>query len=238
MVSGVIHSIETFGTLDGPGIRYVVFTQGCSLRCRFCHNRDTWKMNMGRYISADEIIEDALKYKTFFDASGGGITISGGEATLQPDFIEEVFRLAKENNIHTCLDTSGFVDIDTISDVLKYTDLVLLDIKHMNPDTYKWLTGVPSEKTFLLARHLDKLNIPVWIRHVLIPTVSDDEENLIALSKFVKSLGNVQKFEFLPYHTLGVHKWEELGVDYTLKGIPDATKEDVKRAKEIFDSID
>ncbi|WP_101773311.1 pyruvate formate-lyase-activating protein [Peptostreptococcus faecalis] len=237
MVKGRIHSIETFGTVDGPGIRYIVFTQGCPLRCRYCHNRDTWDPNLGKETTAEEIIEDALKYKTFFDSSGGGITISGGEATSQPEFIEDVFRLAKENNLHTCLDTNGIVDIQKIMGVLKYMDLILLDIKHMNPEKSRWLTGVSSEKAIKLAKDLDKLDIPVWIRHVLIPGISDDRENLIKLAELIKSLSNVQKFEFLPYHTMGKQKWLDLGKEYTLEDVPDATDEDVAKAKSIFSEV-
>ena len=233
MIKGRVHSIETFGTVDGPGIRYILFLQGCQLRCKYCHNRDTWDVNSGKEYTTDEIITDALKYKTFMQYSGGGITVSGGEATLQPHFIAELFKKAKANGIHTCLDTSGFVNINVLDPILDYTDLVLLDIKHIDDIKAKDLTGVGISKTLEVAKHLDTRNIPVWIRHVLVPTITDDEKDLESLGKFVASLNNVDRFEFLPYHTLGIHKWEAMGIDYELKHIEDATDDDVNRATEI-----
>lgn len=235
MIKGRVHSIETFGTVDGPGIRYVVFTQGCNLRCRFCHNRDTWEYGEGKLMSAQEVVDDMMKYKTFIDASGGGITISGGEATTQAEFVEEIFRLAKEKGVHTCLDTSGFIDIKSVESLLKYVDLVLLDIKHTDTEVSTWLTGQSSEKAMQLARYLDKENIAVWIRHVLVPTISDEEEYLKDLSDFVKSLKNVEKFELLAYHTMGIHKWEQMGKEYSLNDIEAATEEDLERAYKIMD---
>ena len=168
MVKGRVHSIETFGTVDGPGIRFILFMQGCALRCKYCHNRDTWDTKSGKEYTTDEVITQALKYKSYMNASGGGITVSGGEATLQPEFLNELFIKAKENKIHTCLDTSGFVNIDVIDPILDNTDLVLLDLKHMIEEESKELTGVGVEKSLKLAKHLDERNIPVWIRHVLL----------------------------------------------------------------------
>lgn len=234
MVKGRIHSIETFGTVDGPGIRYVLFLQGCPLRCKYCHNRDTWDPKCGEEYTTDEIINQALKYYSYMKFSGGGITASGGEATLQPEFLTELFAKAKKNKIHTCLDTSGFVDIDTIDPILDNTDLVLLDLKHMIEEKAKDLTGVGIEKTLKLAKHLDERNIPVWIRHVLIPGITDDVENLEKLGEFVSTLNNVERFELLPYHTMGIHKWENMGVDYELKDVPDATQADVDKASEVI----
>ncbi len=233
MIKGRVHSIETFGTVDGPGIRYILFLQGCQLRCKYCHNRDTWEVKSGKEYTTDEIITDALKYKTFMQYSGGGITVSGGEATLQPEFIAELFKKAKANGIHTCLDTSGFVNLDTLDPILDNTDLVLLDIKHINDEKCKELTGVGINKTLEVAKHLDARNIPIWARHVLVPTITDDEKDLEELGKFVASLNNVDRFEFLPYHTLGIHKWEAMGIDYELKHLEDASDEDVLRATEI-----
>jgi pyruvate formate lyase activating enzyme len=235
MVKGRVHSIETFGTVDGPGIRYILFMQGCPLRCKYCHNRDTWDPKCGTEYTADEIIEQALKYAPYMKFSGGGITASGGESTLQPEFLTELFAKAKANGIHTCLDTSGFVDIEKIEPVLDNTDLVLLDLKHMVDDKAKDLTGVSIEKALKLARHLDERNIPVWIRHVLVPGMTDDVENLEKLGEFVSTLNNVERFELLPYHSLGVHKWENMGLDYELNHIKDATKEDVDKAAEIIE---
>ncbi len=234
MIKGKIHSIETFGTVDGPGIRYILFFQGCPLRCKYCHNRDTWDIKSGKEYTVDEIITDALKYTSFMKFSGGGITASGGESTLQPEFLSELFKKAKENDIHTCLDTSGFVDIETIDPVLDNTDLVLLDLKHMVEEKSIDLTGVGMDKALKLARHLESRNIPVWIRHVLVPGFTDDVDNLEKLGQFVATLKNVERFELLPYHSMGIHKWENLGIDYELKDVPDATKEDVKKASEII----
>lgn len=234
MIKGKIHSIETFGTVDGPGIRYILFFQGCPLRCKYCHNRDTWDIKSGKEYTVDEIITDALKYTSFMKFSGGGITASGGESTLQPEFLSELFKKAKENDIHTCLDTSGFVDIETIDQVLDNTDLILLDLKHMVEEKSIDLTGVGMDKALKLARHLESRNIPVWIRHVLVPGFTDDVDNLEKLGQFVATLKNVERFELLPYHSMGIHKWENLGIDYELKDVPDATKEDVKKASEII----
>ncbi|HHS9442219.1 TPA: pyruvate formate-lyase-activating protein [Clostridioides difficile] len=234
MIKGKIHSIETFGTVDGPGIRYILFFQGCPLRCKYCHNRDTWDIKSGKEYTVDEIITDALKYTSFMKFSGGGITASGGESTLQPEFLSELFKKAKENDIHTCLDTSGFVDIETIDPVLDNIDLILLDLKHMVEEKSIDLTGVGMDKALKLARHLESRNIPVWIRHVLVPGITDDIDNLEKLGQFVATLKNVERFELLPYHSMGIHKWESLGIDYELKDVPDATKEDVQKASEII----
>ncbi len=237
MVKGRVHSIETFGTVDGPGIRFILFMQGCPLRCKYCHNRDTWDPKSGKEYTTDEIIAEASKYKSYMDASGGGITASGGEATLQPEFLTELFAKAKKNNIHTCLDTSGFVNIDVVDPILDNTDLVLLDLKHMIDEESKSLTGVGVEKSLNLAKHLDERNIPVWIRHVLVPGVTDSKENLEALGEFVSTLNNVERLELLPYHSMGVHKWENMGLDYELKNVEDATSDDVAKASEIVEKF-
>ena len=235
MTKGRIHSIETFGTVDGPGIRSVLFFQGCPLRCKFCHNRDTWDPKGGTEYTAEELINNVARYSSYWKSSGGGITASGGEATLQLDFLCELFEKAKEKNIHTCLDTSGFVDVEKLDKVLDNTDLVLLDFKHMNEEECKNLTGVGIEKTIKLAKHLNERNIPIWFRHVLVPGVTDSEENLSKLGEFAATLNNIDRFEILPYHTIGVNKWESMGLDYELKGIRDAEDEDVQRAAEIIE---
>lgn len=237
MLKGKVHSIETFGTVDGPGIRYIIFMQGCPLRCKYCHNRDTWDTKGGKEYTADELIENASKYSSYMKASGGGITVSGGEATLQSEFVAKLFEKAKEKGIHTCLDTSGFVDIEKLDPILENTDLVLLDIKHMDNEKSKDLTGVEITKALEVAKHLDKKNIPVWIRHVLVPTITDDKENLESLAKFVSTLNNIERFELLPYHSIGVHKWESIGLNYELKYIQDATDEDINRATEIIENL-
>lgn len=235
MTTGRIHSIETFGTVDGPGIRCIFFFQGCPLRCKYCHNRDTWDAKCGTEYTTDELIEKAVKYKSYMNSSGGGITASGGEATLQPEFLAELFAKAKEQGIHTCLDTSGFVDIEKIEKVLDNTDLVLLDLKHMDDEKSKELTGVSIQKALKLAKHLESRNIPVWLRHVLVPGITDSEDNLAKIGEFAASLNNVQRLELLPYHSIGVHKWESMGVDYELKDVRDADQDDVKRASEIIE---
>lgn len=231
---GRVHSIETFGTVDGPGIRYVVFFQGCPLRCKYCHNRDTWNVQGGKPYKAKDIVADAKKYSSFMKFSGGGLTATGGEPTLQPEFLLELFQEAKKNKLHTTLDTSGFVDIKTLDPILDYTDLVLLDIKHIDNNSFKELTGVENHKTLALAKHLNKRNIPTWIRYVLVPDLNDDVESIDRLASFVSTLGNVENIEILPYHTMGEFKWEEMGYDYPLLGYRAATSEDVEKAKEIF----
>lgn len=235
MTTGRIHSIETFGTVDGPGIRCILFFQGCPLRCKYCHNRDTWDAKCGTEYTADELIEKAAKYTSYMKSSGGGITASGGEATLQPEFLAELFAKAKERDIHTCLDTSGFVDIEKIEKVLDNTDLVLLDLKHMDEEKSKELTGVGIQKALKLAKHLEERNIPVWIRHVLVPGITDSEDNLAKIGEFAASLNNVERLELLPYHSIGVHKWESMGLDYELKDVRDADQDDVRRASEIVE---
>ena len=231
---GKIHSIDSFCTVDGPGIRFAIFMQGCPLRCKFCHNRDTWDIKHGTVRSAEEMMKETLKYKTYFDVSGGGLTVTGGEPFMQPDFLLELFKLAKENGIHTCIDTSGVVDINIADPILDYTDLVLLDIKQMDIDKCINLTGKSPIRTILFAEHLNKRNIPTWIRHVLIPGLTDDEKDLINLGRFINSLDNIEQLDVLQYHTLGVYKWEELGYDYELKGIREATDEDVNRALKLI----
>ena len=235
MTKGRIHSIETFGTVDGPGIRSVIFFQGCPLRCKYCHNRDTWDTKGGTEYTAEELIDNVSRYSSYWKSSGGGITASGGEATLQADFLAELFAKAKEKDIHTCLDTSGFVDIEKIEKVLDNTDLVLLDIKHMDEEESKNLTGVGIQKTLKLAKYLDERNIPIWLRHVLVPGVTDSEENLSKIGEFAATLNNIDRLEILPYHTMGVHKWENMGLDYELKGVRDADADDIARAAEIIE---
>ena len=230
-----IHSIETFGTVDGPGIRFVTFFQGCNLECKYCHNRDTWNINEGNYISVDELLDNILKYKSYI-IPNGGFTASGGEPLLHPYFLISLFKKLKEQNIHTAIDTSGMVELtDTIKEVLSLTDLVLLDIKHINPEKAKQLTGSDNKKELEFAKYLNDNNIPVWIRQVIIPGVTDSKEDLLELKKFISSLNNVQNIELLPYHNLGKHKWEKLGFNYSLEDIRPANSEDIKKAKEILE---
>lgn len=233
-MKGRIHSIETCGTVDGPGIRYILFTQGCPLRCKYCHNPDTWKMTDGKETDTDALISEIVKYKSYMKFSGGGLTVSGGEPLLQPDFVKDLFIKCKENDVHTCLDTSGFIDIEKADPVLDYTDLVLLDIKSYNPEVFKDLTGVPLDPTLSFAKHLAERNIPVWIRYVLVPDLTDNPEDIEQLAKFLTTLQNVQRIDILPFHKMGEYKWEQLGYDYALTDTTEPTKESVKLAKDIF----
>lgn len=230
-----LHSIETFGTVDGPGVRFVVFLQGCHLECKYCHNRDTWDINGGTYISVSELISQINRYKTYITPNGG-VTISGGEPLLQPYFLISLFKELKKQNIHTAIDTSGMVELtDTIKEVLSLTDLVLLDIKHINPQKCKDLVGFTNEKELAFAKYLSDNNIPTWIRQVLIPGFTDDEKDLLDLKEFISTLNSVKRIELLPYHNLGEYKWKELGFEYALKDVKPATSEDVNRAKKILD---
>ena len=230
-----VHSIESFGTVDGPGIRFVLFLQGCHLKCKYCHNRDTWNMNGGSYISLDSIFEKIMRYKNYIYPNGG-VTVTGGEPLLQPKFLIELFKKLKKEKIHTCIDTSGMVNLtDDIKTLLSLTDLVLLDIKHIDPIKCKELVGFSNELEIKFTNYLSDNNIPMWIRQVLIPSLTDDKQDLLKLKNFIHSLKSVEKVEILPYHNLGEFKWHELGLKYDLENIPPATDEDVKRAKEILD---
>ncbi len=232
-----IHSFESFGTVDGPGIRYVIFLQGCHLKCKYCHNRDTWDINGGYYSSLDEILNKIENYKNYI-MPNGGVTVTGGEPLLQVHFLIELFKKLKEKNIHTCIDTSGMVDItEDIKTLLNYTDLVLLDIKHIDPIKCKDLVGVSNEKELKFAEYLSQNNIDMWIRQVLIPGYTDDENDLRKLKSFIDKLNSVKKVELLPYHNMGEYKWKKLGLNYDFKDVKVPTAEEVKNAKEILGII-
>ncbi|AOY76760.1 pyruvate formate-lyase-activating protein [Clostridium formicaceticum] len=234
-VKGKIHSVETFGTVDGPGIRYVIFFQGCPLRCKFCHNRDTWNLEDGKEISVSELVDDIKKYIPFIKASGGGVTISGGEPTLQSEFLLNLLKELKKHDLHTCLDTSGFISsASSIDEILEYVDLVLLDLKHIDPAKHKNLTGVDNHGILSFAKYLDSKNMPMWIRHVVIPTITDEEAALKALAEFVFTLDAVKKVDLLPYHSMGKFKWKEYNSLYPLEGIRDANEADIAKARSIF----
>lgn len=237
-MKGYVHSIETFGTVDGPGTRYVVFVQGCPMRCKYCHNPDTWTPNVGNQMDTDEIIKDYEGYKEFY--KNGGMTVTGGEPLLQIDFLTELFEKAKAHGIHTALDTSGIVFNENNEALMKKfdrliqsVDLVLLDIKHIDPEKHKELTSQPNDQILAFARYLDRNNIPVWIRHVVVPGITDNEEYLTKLGEFLGTLNNVKALDILPYHTMGVVKYENLGIDYPLKDVPALTKEQGHTAREI-----
>lgn len=236
MVMGNIHSVESFGTLDGPGIRFVVFVQGCLLRCKYCQNVDTREIGIGKSVSVDQIINQLKDYLPFIQPSGGGITVSGGEPLLQIPFLTELFKACKALGVHTAIDTSGGCYVDapffhkSFDELAKYTDLVLLDLKEMDSDKHKWLTGLPNENILAFARLLAEKKIPVWIRHVLVPGITDDEKDLVKLGEFISTLDNVERVEILPYHRLGVYKWEAMGLDYQLKEVRPPSNEEVWRA--------
>ena len=234
-----LHSTESFGTVDGPGVRFVIFLQGCPMRCKYCHNPDTWEMHAGERRSAESLIEEYEHNRTFY--KNGGITVSGGEPLAQIDFLLELFRLAKDRGIHTCLDTSGGTyrpgDSDynrTLSEVLSLTDLVMLDIKHMDPASHRELTGLDNEGILAFARYLAERKIPVWVRHVVVPGITDGEDALTCLGEFIGTLGNVKALDVLPYHVMGVSKYKELDIPYPLEGVDPATKEQAAQAKQII----
>ncbi len=232
-VTGRIHSFESFSTVDGPGVRYVIFLQGCPLRCKYCHNRDTRDVHLGEVYDAESIVEKILNYREYM-GEDGGVTVSGGEPLLQIDFVIDLFKRLKAEGIHTAIDTSGFVDVDKLKDLLDYTDLVILDLKEMDNDTHKDLIGVDNAKILKFAEHISDSGVPMWIRHVLVPTITDKEEHLLKLKEFVSTLKNVEKVEVLGYHTLGSEKWEMIGDKFMLEGIPEASGEDVKKAEQIL----
>ena len=239
MTQGHIHSFETFGSVDGPGVRFVVFVQGCRMRCRYCHNPDTWKSGEGELWNAEDIMNKALRYKPYW-GTDGGVTVSGGEPLLQIEFVTELFELLKKNGINTCLDTAGgpFNDdpewLAAFDRLMRSTDLVMLDIKHIDSAKHKELTGIPNENILECARHMDELGTKMWIRHVLVPGYTDSDEQLNGIHEFVSQLRNVTRVEVLPYHMFGKFKWEKLGLKYTLEDVDVPTDESVKHAKEIL----
>lgn len=218
MTLGRIHSIESMGLVDGPGIRSVVFLQGCRLRCQYCHNPDTWSMTGTNVqeMSAEQLVKKLSRFKPYYK-DNGGVTFSGGEPLLQKDFLLEVLPLCRQADIHTCLDTAG-CGIGGYEEILKYTDLVLMDIKHYRKDGYEFVTGQKMDETLKFLETVQEMNVPMWIRHVVVPGLTDGDEHLSGLREYVQSLKNVEKVELLPYHVLGVHKYENLGINYPLKG--------------------
>lgn len=230
---GKIHSIESMGLADGPGIRFIVFFQGCSLRCAYCHNPDTWDIDGGNEITAEELVERALRFKTYFKSSGGGVTCSGGEPLLQPEFLIEFLKLCKENGLHTAIDTAGF-GRGQYEEILKYTDLVLLDVKHVTEIGYKEITGRTPKEFLKFVSALEKANTPTWIRHVVVPGLTDGKEHIERLNKFIDEFGNVEKVELLPYHVLGVNKYRKMGIPYRLDGVDPMSKDRIKKLEKIL----
>ena len=233
-IQGYIHSTESCGTVDGPGIRYVIFMQGCPLRCQYCHNPDTWKLQDGRIVTAGQLVSEAEKYKSYMRFSGGGVTVSGGEPLLQTEFVQTFFRLCHEEGISTALDTAGSVPLDRCRAVLEHTDLVLLDIKHMDPDRYRDLTAGALAPTLEFARYLQEQKIPTWIRYVLVPGLTDQEEGLHRLGAFLQPMENIQRVDLLPFHKLGEYKWKTLQYPYTLWETPEPTKAQIAEAAAIL----
>lgn len=237
-MSGRIHSLESFGTVDGPGVRFVVFVQGCPMRCAYCHNPDTWAMTGGKIMEASEIIEQYERNIAFY--KNGGITVTGGEPLMQVDFLIELFTLAKEKNIHTCIDTSGIAYkpdntafIEKLDRLMTLTDLVMLDIKHIDPQKHKELTQQPNDGILAFCEYLNDRQVDVWIRHVVVPTITDDDTYLYKLGYFIGQFTNVKALDILPYHTMGKPKYEQLGMEYKLDGIPAMDKNKVIEKKQV-----
>lgn len=235
-MTGYIHSTESFGTVDGPGVRFVVFFQGCPMRCRYCHNPDTWKFGEGTQRTAQSLIDEYDSYKEFLKS--GGITATGGEPLAQPDFLAELFALAHEKKIHTCLDTSGAVYApdahDAVDKALAHTDLVMLDIKHIDSDAHKNITGFGNENILAFAKHICELGIPIWIRHVVVPNLTDGHDELFRLGEFISVLKTLKALDVLPYHDMAKSKYAELGIKYTLPDTPPLSKEDAIKARDVI----
>ncbi len=237
MRKGRIHSFYAGGTVDGPGIRFVIFLQGCPMRCLYCHNPDTWDIKDGKEYDTDTVVMEALKYKSYFQ-NGGGVTVSGGEPLLQMEFVIELFAKLKERGIHTACDTSGILFCEEkkelFEELLRYTDLFLLDIKHIDCDAHQKLTGRSNTAVLRFATYLSEKKKPMWIRHVLVPTLTTQEESLKALKAFIDTLDTVEKVEVLPYHTMGKEKYKKMGLPYSLENINPPTKEEIQMAKDIL----
>jgi pyruvate formate lyase activating enzyme len=234
-MKGRIHSIDTFGTVDGPGIRFALFMQGCVLQCAFCHNPDSWDTMGGKQMSVEEVMAELEPYVGYYRRSGGGVTVTGGEPTLQAAFVAKLFKEIKRRfGLHTCLDSSGFCDPYQVAELLEVTDLVLLDLKQMDSDKHAALTGQPNDRIVRFALHLSELGKKMWIRHVLVPNITDNYVDLVALGEFIGGLKNVEKLELLPYHRLGVYKWQQLGKPYPLEGVPTPSESEVERARRLI----
>ena len=238
-VLGNIHSVESFGSADGPGVRYIVFLKGCAMRCKYCHNPDTWAGQGEDWQTPEEVLNKALRYKNYWKKNGG-ITVSGGEALLQIDFVTELFRLAKEKGVNTCLDTSGnpFTRQEPFfgkfRKLMEVTDLFMLDIKHMDPAGHRKLTGCDNANILDMARFLSDSGKAMWIRHVLVPGITDDPKDLFALGEFIAGLKTIQALDVLPYHDMGKVKYKALGIPYPLETVPPLSKEDAAKAKDII----
>ncbi len=242
MVYGAIHSTESFGSVDGPGVRFIIFLKGCAMRCRYCHNPDTWEMKTDCMQSADELLDKAMRYQSYW-GKDGGITVSGGEPLLQIDFLIELFKKAKQRGVHTTIDTSGqpFTRkepfFSKFQELMQYTDLLLVDIKHIDPVEHQKLTAQPNENILDMLQYLNDIQKPIWIRHVLVPGITDNDTYLHQTRAFLETLSNIEKIDVLPYHALGTYKWEQLGIPYTLTETPSPSKERVQNAMDILNGI-
>ena len=238
-MEGYIHSTESFGSVDGPGVRFVIFTAGCPMRCQFCHNPDTWNMKTGTLTSTDDLIKKALRYRSYW-GNEGGITVSGGEPLLQIDFLIELFKKAKQRNINTCIDTAGepFTKegewFTKFEELMHYTDILLVDIKHIDRNRHIRLTGKPNDNILEMFQYLNTINKPIWIRQVLVPGWTDDIEDLKKTRAFIETLSNVKKIEILPYHNMGAYKWEKLGMKYPLEGIEAPDQDSIALADKVL----
>lgn len=233
-MTGRIHSVESFGTVDGPGVRYVLFMQGCPIRCLYCHNPDTWDKTIGKEMTVDEVMAEYKRNKAFY--SKGGLTVTGGEPLLQIEFLTELFKRAKQDGVHTCIDTSGIVfdekNIEEYDRLMEFTDLVMLDIKHIDKNEHKKLTGCDNKNVLEFARYLEKKNIPLWIRHVVVEGYTDKKEDLERLGEFIGALKNLKALDVIPYHTMGEAKYSELGIEYPLHGVEALSNSKANQAKQ------
>ncbi|XKM13973.1 pyruvate formate lyase 1-activating protein [Orbaceae bacterium ac157xtp] len=237
-IKGRIHSFESFGTVDGPGIRFIVFFQGCLMRCLYCHNRDTWDLKAGREVTVEELMREIVTYKHFIIPNGGGVTASGGEAMLQAEFVTAWFKACKEEGISTCLDTNGYARVidDSVHALMEQTDLVMLDLKQMNDEIHQKLVGVSNKRVLEFAEYLKKINKRTWIRYVVVPGWSDDDDSAHRLGKFIQGMDNIQKVEMLPYHKMGAFKWTTVGDKYMLEGVEPPPRETMDRIQGIIAS--
>lgn len=238
-MSGRVHSLESFGTVDGPGVRFVVFLQGCPLRCVYCHNPDTWDFNSGKQVEASDIIKDYMRNINFYNT--GGVTITGGEPLLQIDFLIELFEIFKKKDVHTCIDTSGIVFnpnnpkwLAKLDYLLELTDLILLDIKHIDSSKHQELTSSPNENILAFAEYLSEKHVNIWIRHVVVPSITDDDNDLFKLGYFIGGLASVRALDVLPYHEMGIVKYAQMGLVYKLKNIPSMDKSTLIAKKQII----
>ena len=244
MTEGRIHSLESFGTVDGPGTRYVVFVQGCPMRCLYCHNPDTWAMTGGKMMSPEYILEQYERNAPFYQ-NGGGLTVTGGEPLMQIDFLIDLFTLLKEKGVHTCIDTSGIAYkkentewIKKLDKLLELTDLIMLDIKHIDPEEHMKLCSQPNEGILDFAEYVSEKGVDLWIRHVIVPGITDNDEYLYKLGYYIGGLKSLKALDALPYHTMGKPKYDKLGMEYPLKDTPAMEKSDlVEKKQKIIDGI-